>query len=178
MATRSAFEKELQKAIPSELRRFPKLTEGDPYRYLDWQDAEDEGGPVLRYWFWNREHTRQNKKRLFVREMAALLNAREFDKAYGLLRDGAPPRNQFMEAFAQYSSLNVRVGASGDQEGAAGSIYVKVPLIVAGTLEGKPIVRRADVVLRRVNDVPGSNEAERRWHVERIEWADTGSLVR
>jgi hypothetical protein len=26
------------------------------------------------------------------------------------------------------------------------------------------------VVLRRVNDVPGSTEAQRRWHIERIDW--------
>jgi len=25
------------------------------------------------------------------------------------------------------------------------------------------------VILRRVNDVPGSTEAQRRWHIERIE---------
>jgi hypothetical protein len=27
------------------------------------------------------------------------------------------------------------------------------------------------VVLRRVNDVPGSTEAQRRWHIERIDWS-------
>ena len=26
------------------------------------------------------------------------------------------------------------------------------------------------MILRRVNDVPGSTEAQRRWHIERIEW--------
>jgi hypothetical protein len=28
----------------------------------------------------------------------------------------------------------------------------------------------ANVILRRVNDVPGSTEAQRRWHIERVEW--------
>jgi len=28
----------------------------------------------------------------------------------------------------------------------------------------------AAVILRRVNDVPGSTERQRRWHIERIEW--------
>jgi hypothetical protein len=32
--------------------------------------------------------------------------------------------------------------------------------------------RNADVVLRRVNDVPGSTEVQRRWHIERVEWKD------
>jgi hypothetical protein len=26
------------------------------------------------------------------------------------------------------------------------------------------------VILRRVNDVPGSTEPQRRWHIERIDW--------
>jgi hypothetical protein len=28
----------------------------------------------------------------------------------------------------------------------------------------------ATVTLRRVNDVDGSTQAQRRWHIERIEW--------
>jgi hypothetical protein len=27
----------------------------------------------------------------------------------------------------------------------------------------------AKMILRRVNDVPGSTEAQRRWHIERVE---------
>jgi hypothetical protein len=30
-----------------------------------------------------------------------------------------------------------------------------------------------EVVVRRVNDVPGSTEAQRRWHIERIDVAMT-----
>ena len=127
-------------------------------------------------------HPRMNPKspqaaEELVRQFAALLNAGKLDDAYALVGQGAPPRDQFIEAFAQYGALNVRAGASGGQEGAAGSIYMKVPLIVSGQLDGKPVIRRADAVLRRINDVPGSTEAQRRWHIERIDWADTGSLA-
>ena len=38
--------------------------------------------------------------------------------------------------------------------------------------------RPADVILRRVNDVPGSTEAQRRWHIERIEWSEALERVR
>ena len=31
--------------------------------------------------------------------------------------------------------------------------------------------RKAEIVLRRVNDVPGSTETQRRWHIERVEWS-------
>jgi homogentisate 1,2-dioxygenase len=51
-------------------------------------------------------------------------------------------------------------------EGAAGSIYVTMPvLFYAGSKRSA-----ANVILRRVNDVPGSTEAQRRWHIERVEW--------
>ena len=65
----------------------------------------------------------------------------------------------------------MEIGKPGDMEGAAGSSYVTVPVIFYGkTKTGGSFRRAADVILRRVNDVPGSTEAQRRWHIERIEW--------
>ena len=46
-----------------------------------------------------------------------------------------------------------------------------VPVIFYGKdAQGKDFRRAAEVILRRVNDVPGSTEAQRRWHIERIDW--------
>lgn len=112
-----------------------------------------------------------------VQQFADLLDARKFDKARQFLRLNVQPPSELIDAFAQYSDLSVKVGDAGDQEGAAGSSYVSVPLTISGSINGKRVMRRANVVLRRVNDVPGSTEAQRRWHIERIDWADTGSLV-
>jgi len=100
-----------------------------------------------------------------VRGFARLLNQRKFDEAFMLVGAGAPPRTDFDRQFAGYT--HVSQGAAGDQEGAAGSIYVSVPLSFSGTGGRK---RHAIVILRRVNDVPGSTEAQRRWHIERIDW--------
>jgi hypothetical protein len=105
-----------------------------------------------------------------VRHFAALLNGGKFDEAYMLLGPGAPPRTQFDARFRRYSDLNVTLGTPGDQEGAAGSIYLSVPLKVAGSSNGKHLSRSATAILRRVNDVPGSTEAQRHWHIERIDW--------
>lgn len=73
-------------------------------------------------------------------------------------------------AFA--SQLNshapVEVGSLGPTEGAAGSIYTTIPVVFVDDTHHGP----ADVVLRRVNDVPGSSETERRWHIERIDSKD------
>ena len=64
------------------------------------------------------------------------------------------------------------IGNLGEPEGAAGSIYVTMPVIFYGDCtSGQPFRRSADVILRRVNDVPGSTDAQRRWHIERIDWA-------
>ena len=62
---------------------------------------------------------------------------------------------------------HLEIGELGDSEGAAGSIYTTMPVV----FYGDDFRRRASVILRRVNDVPGSTAAQRRWHIERIEWA-------
>jgi hypothetical protein len=88
-----------------------------------------------------------------------------------LLGEGAPSRAEFDRRFTALSGLEVSVGPAGDQEGAAGSIYLSVPLHVSGRLDGKRVVRSAMAIVRRVNDVPGSTQAQRRWHIERIDFA-------
>ena len=105
-----------------------------------------------------------------VRSFARLLNSGKFNEAYMLLGAGAPPRSQFDRQFSRYSNPDVTLGRAGDQEGAAGSIYVSVPLTVSGNAAGKRTSRSATAILRRVNDVPGSTEAQRHWHIERIDW--------
>lgn len=105
-----------------------------------------------------------------VQSFVAFLNRRQFDEAYMLLGPGASPRAEFDSSFSHLSNLDVTVGTPGDQEGAAGSIYLSVPLTVAGTADGKRTSHSATAVLRRVNDVPGSTEAQRHWHIERIDW--------
>ena len=107
-----------------------------------------------------------------VNSFAELLDQRKFDQAYMLLGPAAPSRSEFDRRFSHYDDLKVTVGAAGDQEGAAGSIYLSVPLTVVGTVGGKQTNRSATALLRRVNDVPGSTEAQRRWHIERIDWED------
>jgi hypothetical protein len=69
------------------------------------------------------------------------------------------------------SEVHMEIGKPGDMEGAAGSSYVAVPVIFYGkTKTAESFRRAATVTLRRVNDVPGSTEAQRRWRIERIEW--------
>jgi hypothetical protein len=107
-----------------------------------------------------------------VRGLVRLLNNGRFDDAYMLLGPNAPPRPEFDRRFSGTKHLRVTEGSAGGQEGAAGSIYVSVPLTVSGEVNGKMVDRGATAILRRVNDVPGSTEAQRHWHIERIDWKD------
>lgn len=105
-----------------------------------------------------------------VRGFARLINSGRASEAYMLLGPSAPPRDRFNADFGRMKDLRVGVGDAGDQEGAAGSIYVAVPLTLSGDENGRHVERSAKAVLRRVNDVPGSTDAQRHWHIERIDW--------
>lgn len=111
---------------------------------------------------------------LLVRGFVKLLNQDRLDDAYMLLGPNAQPRAQFQSDFGHYRNLRVKMGGASDQEGAAGSIYLSVPLDISGQLNGRDVERRATAIVRRVNDVPGSTEAQRRWHIERIDWNGAG----
>jgi hypothetical protein len=77
---------------------------------------------------------------------------------------------QFDRNWLNDSEVHLEIGDLGETEGAAGSIYTTVPLTFYGKAKsGGPFRRPAAVTLRRVNDVPGSTAAQRRWHIERIE---------
>ena len=60
--------------------------------------------------------------------------------------------------------------APGTPEGAAGSIYIEVPVVTYGRLaDGREFHQSGQAVLRRVNDVPGATPAQLRWRIVRIE---------
>lgn len=103
-----------------------------------------------------------------------LLEERRFDEAQDLWKEdsviGAEDDERFARRFRGFSEIHAHVGAPGMMEGAAGSLYVTVPVQVYGRIaaNGKPWYTLRQVTLRRVNDVPGSSEADRRWHIEAI----------
>lgn len=108
---------------------------------------------------------------LVVRGFVQLINERKLGDAYMLLGPNAPSRAKFDHQWTRYSDVVVASGRAGLQEGAAGSIYVSVPLTISGKLGGRQVRQSARAVLRRVNDVPGSTEAQRRWHIDRIDFS-------
>jgi hypothetical protein len=104
-----------------------------------------------------------------VQHYGALIEQGRWPEGWKLW-SSAEAAKAFERNFRDYADVHLEIGNPGDSEGAAGSIYVTIPAAFYGKLHsGKPGRLRTDVILRRVNDVPGSTEAQRRWHIERIE---------
>ena len=98
------------------------------------------------------------------------IDARDYGRAYRLWGDGGRASNQtpgdFAKGFAHTRSTSVATGNPGEPEGAAGSIYITIPVTVSAVTDGGEQQRFAgNYVLRRVNDVPGSTAEQRRWHI-------------
>jgi hypothetical protein len=105
-----------------------------------------------------------------LQRFGGLLEEHRFAEARKLWSDGGAASGlteaEFLAAYGKYAEIHSEVGAPGAMEGAAGSSYVDIPFRLYGKLEtGKPFNLVGPVTLRRVNDVPGSTEEQRRWHI-------------
>lgn len=77
---------------------------------------------------------------------------------------------QFATSLEDYPKVALTAGKPEDEEGAAGSMYIVVPLTLDLTLRsGSPYQMVCKATLRRVNDVPGSTAEQRRWRIETID---------
>jgi hypothetical protein len=103
----------------------------------------------------------------------ALIEEKHFPEAAKLWGDAAAAM-AFIDPYKAASEVHLQVGKPGDTEGAAGSIYVTVPVSLYGRLKGATFSRSGTATLRRVNDVDGSTEAQRRWHISQIELKPAG----
>ena len=105
-----------------------------------------------------------------VQHYGALIEQKRWDDA-AKLWGSSEAAAAFDGKLRSNQETHLEIGDLGRAEGAAGSIYLSVPLTLYGKdAQGKAFRSRHTVILRRVNDVPGSTEAQRHWHIERIEW--------
>jgi hypothetical protein len=105
-----------------------------------------------------------------VQSYGALIEQGRWSEAGKLWSDSAAAA-QFSDGLKGYPEVHLEIGELGRMEGAAGSIYIPMPVVFYGKLkDGSAFRRPAEVTLRRVNDVPGSTEDQRRWHIARIDW--------
>lgn len=104
-----------------------------------------------------------------ARTYFSLLQHRRYAAALRL-RNNDMPLARFVHAFRPYRSYRGMVGRPGAADGAAGSVFVEIPVhLRAVRRNGQHVNQHGTVVLRRINNVPGSSAADRRWHVERTE---------
>ena len=104
-----------------------------------------------------------------VQHYGALIEQGRWTESWALWTS-ADAAKAFDRNWRDDSEVHMEIGKPGDMEGAAGSSYITVPAVFYGKIRAGGSFRRgADVILRRVNDVPGSTEAQRRWHIERVE---------
>ena len=69
-------ESAIKALVPSQVRVFLRLTVRKPaYHFYRWDVDKLTGSAILRYWFWNHDHSRRNRKRLFVAEVETLLTS-------------------------------------------------------------------------------------------------------
>lgn len=109
-----------------------------------------------------------------VQTYYALLGEHRYADAWKLWTQGGQGSGMSAEAFAasfaQYESYNANIGAPGQIEGAAGSLYVSVPVVIYGRRKtGEEVHQLGEATLRRVNDVPGSTAEQRAWHLFKID---------
>ena len=110
-----------------------------------------------------------------VQTYFAHLGQKNYIAAWALWADGgrasgsATP-DAFRQTFAKYAQYDALSGAPGSIEGAAGSLFVTVPVVIYGRLTtGAEVHEKGEATLRRVNNVDGSTPEQRRWHIEKIE---------
>lgn len=115
-----------------------------------------------------------------VQTYYALLESGRTAEAWRLWSQGSPQRAvdeaAFARKFAGFADYHAQIGAPGAVEGAAGSLYVEVPVVVYGRLKsGEAVHQSGTATLRRVNDVPGSTAEQRSWRIQSIDLRGQGA---
>lgn len=104
-----------------------------------------------------------------LRQYYAALAARDFVKAYGLWSDGGRASGLTPEAFADEYARTVRldaqVGEPGNVEGAAGSRYVEVPVLLRATRDDGSVHTYAGRFTLRRAMVDGASAEQRAWRI-------------
>lgn len=104
-----------------------------------------------------------------VRRYYAAINAHDYATAWAQWGpDGRPGQRfaDFQKGFADTRATSVTIGQMPPSEGAAGSVYIAIPVTVDAQLDdGQQQRFVGQYVVRRVNDVPGATADQLRWHI-------------
>lgn len=104
-----------------------------------------------------------------VQQYGALIEQKRWAEAANLWEDRSAG-DKFAAGIKANRENHLEIGELSRPGGAAGSTYVSQFVTLYGKdSDGKDFRSKRTVVLRRVNDVPGSTERQRRWHIENFE---------
>jgi len=106
-----------------------------------------------------------------VRAYYAAVNARDFGAAQALW-DGTRAAAQLAADYADAASVELTVGAPRPPEGAAGSVYVEVPVTVTTRRRDGSVQRQAGRYTLRRAQVDGASAAQRAWHITAVDLRD------
>lgn len=97
----------------------------------------------------------------------ALIEERKYAEAYALRApNGATDKAVFVAALSSYAQYHAEVGAPGPLMGAAGTLYVDVPVVIYGRLKtGVEVHKSGSIILRRSNDIPGATDEQLSWRI-------------
>lgn len=109
----------------------------------------------------------------------ALIDDGRYPAAWSLWSDGGKASGLDVTAFGhqfdEYESYDVRVGAGDQVEGAAGSVYIDIPIrLEAVRKDGADEHAVGSATLRRVNDVDGATPGQLQWRIYKIDLQDAG----
>jgi hypothetical protein len=107
-----------------------------------------------------------------LRNYYELLAAERFENASLLWmpNERASAMQSSEQNVAQYERYDVEIGEPGRIEGAAGSLYISIPVRIQATRKtGEDVHLSGEATLRRSNDVPGATPEQLSWRIVRIE---------
>jgi hypothetical protein len=105
-----------------------------------------------------------------IRDYYDAINRRDYDRAYQYWANNGEASNQsfdqFKQGFSDTASVIVEVGEPSKVEGAAGSLYIEIPItLTAKTVNGSVQHFTGSYSLRRVNHVPGATLDQQMWNL-------------
>ena len=104
-----------------------------------------------------------------VRRYYEAIHAGDFRRAYALWGEGGAASGQTFEAFAagfaRTARVEAEVGEPGRVEGAAGSRYVEVPVVIRAVTDAGEKQRFEGTYTLRRTVVDGATPEQRRWHL-------------
>ena len=106
----------------------------------------------------------------------ALMADKKYGEAWNLWAAGSETRQQsaadFARSYDAFATYNANIGAPGKLEGAAGSVFVKVPVqVYARRRDGMSVNLVGSATLRRSNGVPGATKEQLAWRIQSIDVA-------